>query len=476
MATTTSSLSNPPVIEHPSSGFTPAGTPRSEAAGRHLWGHFTQQSQWERGVVPTIVRGEGVYFWDSAGRKIFDGLSGLFTVQVGHGRAELAEAAARQAGKLGFFPVWGYAHEPAIDLAEQLANAAPGALNHVFYTTGGSEAVETAYKLAKHYWGLVGKPNKTKVISRDGAYHGTTHGALSLTRIASYQQPFEPLVPGVTQVANTNIYRAEAKYWNDPEAFGRAAADTLEQRILEEGADTVAAFFVEPVQNSGGCFVPPPGYFARIREICDRYDVLLVSDEVICSYGRTGGLFAYEDLGYEPDIVTSSKGLASGYVPIGAVLVSDRVYEPYRKPGVYFPHGYTFAGNPVAAAVALENLAIFEREGLVDRVRENGPIFAETLNKLRDIPFVGDIRGAGYFYGIELTRDPETREHFTEQEADRIRAYLNPALYEAGLYCRADDRGDVVLQLAPPLISGPREFDEIEGILRHVLGTIAREL
>lgn len=476
MTTPSSSLAHPPVIQHPSSGTTPAGTPRSVAAGRHLWGHFTQQSRWEDGNVPTIVRGDGVYFWDAAGRKIFDGLASLFTVQVGHGREELAEAAATQAKKLGYFPVWGYAHEPAIDLAERLALAAPGDLNHVFYTTGGSEAVETAYKLAKHYFELTGKPTKKKVISRDGAYHGTTQGALSLTQITSYQKPFQPLVPGATSVANTNIYRADPVFWNDPEAFGLWAADTLEARILEEGPDTVAAFFVEPVQNSGGCFVPPPGYFARIREICDRYDVLLVSDEVICSYGRTGGLFAYEDLGYEPDIVTTSKGLASGYVPIGAVLVSDRVYEPYRAPGVYFPHGYTFAGNPVAAAVALANLDIFEREGLVDRVREKGPVFHSYLDRLRDIPIVGDVRGAGYFYGIELTRDPATREHFTEEEADRIRAFLNPALYEAGLYARADDRGDVVLQLAPPLIAGEAEFAEIEGILRDVLGTIAREL
>ena len=450
-------------------GNTPKGTPRAVAAGRHLWGHFTDQSGWERGEVTTITRAEGHYFWDQDGRRLFDGLSGLFVVQAGHGRAELAEAAARQARELAFFPVWGYAHRPGIDLAERLADHAPGDLNHVFYTTGGSEAVETAWKLAKQYWQLAGKPTKRKVLSRAGSYHGTTHGALSLTRIAPYQEPFTPLVAGAGQVPNTNAYRSEPRFWDDPAGFGRWAADAVELAILAEGPETVAALFVEPVQNSGGCFVPPPGYFERIRGICDRHDVLLVSDEVICAYGRTGGIFASEDFGYLPDIITSSKGLTSGYSPIGAVLVSDRVYEPYRRGGAVFTHGYTFGGHPVSAAVALANLDLFEREGLVDRVRTLGPVFKRTIERLYDLPIVGDVRGAGYFLGLELTRDPSTRERFTDEEADRLRAFLNPSLYNAGLYCRADDRGDVVIQLAPPLTSGPEDFDLIEQILRGVL-------
>jgi len=458
-----------PVVTHPSAGTTPKGTPRNVAASRHLWGHFTNQSIWEQDKAPTVTRADGHYFWDSAGRRVFDGLSGLFVVQVGHGREELAEAAARQARELAFFPVWSSAHKPGIDLAERLADYAPGDLNHVFFTTGGSEAVETAWKLAKQFWQLVGKPHKRKVLSRAGSYHGTTHGALSLTRIKAYQTPFTPLVEGAIQVPNTNAYRSEPRFWNDPLGYGRWAADAVEEAILAEGPDTVAAFFVEPVQNSGGCFVPPPGYFERVREICDTYDVLLVSDEVICAYGRTGGIFASEDLGYVPDIITSSKGLTSGYSPIGAVLVSDRVYEPYRSGDNVFTHGYTFGGHPVSAAVALANLDIFEREGLVERVRTQGPVFKKTLERLYDIPIVGDVRGAGYFLGIELTRDQQTRDRFSDAEADRIRAFLNPALYEAGLYCRADDRGDVVLQLAPPLTSGPPEFELIEAILRDVL-------
>jgi adenosylmethionine-8-amino-7-oxononanoate aminotransferase len=455
---------------------TPAGTDRSVAAARHLWGHFTNQGVWAGGTVPTVVRGEGVYFWDGAGRKLFDGLSGLFVVQVGHGRVELAEAAARQARELAFFPLWSYAHVPAIDLAERLAWLAPGDLNHVFFTTGGGEAVETAWKLAKQYWALRGRPHKRQVISRAGAYHGTTHGALSLTRISPYVEPFAPVVEGASEAPSVNAYRSDQVFWDDPAGFGAWAADGLEKAILDAGPDNVAAFFVEPVQNSGGCFVPPPGYFERVRQICDEYDVLLVSDEVICAYGRTGGYFAYGDLGYRPDIVTTSKGLTSGYSPLGAVLVSDAVYEPFASGETYFKHGFTFGGHPVSCAVAWANLDLFEAEGLVDRVRQLSPSFRAELEALKDIPIVGDVRGAGYFFGIELTRDQATRERFTEAESDRIRAYLNPALYEAGLYCRADDRGDVVVQLAPPLISGPEDFRFIARVLREVFTEVATGL
>ncbi len=266
---------------------TPAGTPRSEAARSHLWGHFTRQSAWEDGV-PTIVRGQGHHIWDDQGRQYIDGLSGLFVVQAGHGRTELAEAARVQAEQLAFFPLWSYAHPQAIDLAERLAAYAPGDLNHVFFTTGGGEAVETAWKLAKNYFKLTGKPNKYKVISRSIAYHGTTHGALSITGLPTLKHPFEPLVPGAHKVPNTNEYRAPDHLRDDPKAFGRWAADRIADAIEMEGPESVAAVFLEPVQNAGGCFPPPPGYFERVREICDEYDVLLVSDEVICAFGRIG--------------------------------------------------------------------------------------------------------------------------------------------------------------------------------------------
>ncbi len=451
-------------------GTTPAGTPRSVAARDHLWGHMTRQSTWERGEVPIIVRGEGHHIWDAHGKRYIDGLSGLFTVQVGHGRTELAERAAAQAAELAFFPLWSYAHPQAIDLAERLAQHAPGDLNRVFFTTGGGEAVETAWKLAKQFWKLQGQPGKHKVISRAVAYHGTPQGALSITGIPGMKAPFEPLVPGAHKVPNTNLYRAPEELRHDPKAFGRWAADRIEEAIEFEGPETVAAVFLEPVQNSGGCFPPPPGYFDRVREICDAHDVLLVSDETICAFGRIGDMFACNDYDYVPDMITTAKGMTSGYSPIGACIVSDRIFEPFKHGTTTFYHGYTFGGHPVSAAVAMANLDIFEREHLNHRVRTNAPLFRQTLELLLDLPIVGDVRGDGYFYGIELVKDKATRQTFDDAESERLlRGFLTPALLEAGLYCRADDRGDPVIQLAPPLTCGPAEFVEMEEILRGVL-------
>ncbi|MBV8930701.1 MAG: aspartate aminotransferase family protein, partial [Mycobacteriaceae bacterium] len=434
----------------------------ADRARDHLWMHFTRHSTYESGGhVPVIVRGEGAYVWDDQGRRYLDGLAGLFTVQVGHGRQELADAAAMQARELAFFPLWSYAHPRAIELAERLVQYTPGDLNRVFFTTGGGEAVETAWKLAKQYWKLVGKPMKTKVISRAVAYHGTPQGALSITGIPAAKEMFEPLVPGGFRVPNTNLYRAPEHLRDDPKAFGLWAADRIAEAIEFEGPDTVAAVFLEPVQNSGGCFPPPPGYFDRVREICDRYDVLLVSDETICAFGRIGGMFACEDLKYQPDMITCAKGMTSGYSPIGAMIATERLFEPFRSGTTYFPHGYTFGGHPVSAAVAMANLDIFEREGLNQHVREQAPAFRATLEKLLDLPIVGDVRGEGFFYGIELVKDKATRETFDDDESERLlRGFLSGALFEAGLYCRADDRGDPVIQLSPPLVVGQPQFDE----------------
>ncbi|GLY16227.1 putative aminotransferase, class III [Kineosporia sp. NBRC 101677] len=444
-----------------------------EKARDNLWLHFTRHSGYfgpEPDPVPVIVRGEGHRIFDSNGRSYIDGLAGLFVVQAGHGREELAEAAARQARELAYFPLWSYATPPAIELAERLAHYAPGDLNRVFFTTGGGEAVESAWKLAKQFWKLSGKPLKTKVISRSIAYHGTTQGALSITGIPGLKQMFEPLVPGAFRVPNTNIYRAADDLRGDPKQFGRWAADRIAEAIEFEGPDTVAAVFLEPVQNAGGCFPPPPGYFERVREICDQYDVLLVSDETICAFGRVGGMFACSEMGYVPDIITCAKGMTSGYSPIGAMIASDRLFEPFKDGANYFPHGYTFGGHPVSSAVALANLDLFENEGLLENVRTNGPVFRATLERLLDLPIVGDVRGEGFFYGIELVKDKNTRTTFDEDESERLlRGFLSKALFEAGLYCRADDRGDPVIQLSPPLTLGPADFDEIEGILRGVL-------
>jgi adenosylmethionine-8-amino-7-oxononanoate aminotransferase len=448
---------------------TPDAGALSTSARDHLWMHFTRLSAYAQAPVPVIVRGEGPYIWDAAGRRYLDGLSGLFVVQAGHGRQELAEAAYKQAGELAFFPLWSYAHPKAVELAERLAALAPGDINRVFFTTGGGEAVESAWKVARQYFKLIGEPLRYKVISRSVAYHGTTMGALSITGIPAARQDFEPLVPGAIKVANTNFYRAP-EHGDDYEAFGRWAADEIARAIEYEGPETVAAVFLEPVQNSGGCFPPPPGYFQRVREICDSYGVLLVSDEVICAFGRLGYLFAADRYGYQPDIITCAKGMTSGYSPIGAMLVSDRVVEPFLHGTTSFLHGFTFAGHPVSSAVALANLDLFEREDLPGHVLRTEGAFRATLEKLTDLPIVGEVRGDGFFYGIELVKDKATRATFSDDESERLlRGFLSRALFEAGLYCRADDRGDPVVQLAPPLVCDQSHFDEMEQILRSVL-------
>jgi adenosylmethionine-8-amino-7-oxononanoate aminotransferase len=447
----------------------PENSELSEQARRHLWMHFTRLATYETHEVPVIVRGEGAYVWDQHGKKYLDGLAGLFTSQLGHGRTELAEAGAKQASTLAYFPLWTYAHPRAVELAERIAAYTPGDLNRVFFTTGGSEAVESAWKLARQYFRMTGQPQRTKVISRDIAYHGTTMGALSITGLPDLKTPFEPLVPGAFHVPNTNFYRAEL-FADDEVAFGRWAADEIERCILREGADTIAAVYLEPVQNAGGCFPPPPGYFERVRQICDRHGVLLVSDEVICAFGRLGHWFGAERYGYQPDIITVAKGLTSGYAPLGAMIASDRLVEPFLAEGASFLHGITFAGHPVSCAVALANLDVFEGEHILEHVRETEEEFRSGLETLYDLPIVGNVRGAGFFYGIELVKDKETRLSFDDEESERLlRGYLSGALFEAGLICRADDRGDPVVQLSPPLICGTPEIEFIVSTLREVL-------
>ena len=440
-----------------------------DAAKRHLWMHFTRMGDYATHEVPIIVRGDGPWVWDSKGKRYLDGLSGLFVVQVGHGRQQLADAGARQAAQLGYFPVWGYAHPSAVELAERLTELTPGDLNRVFFTGGGSEAVESAWKLARQYFKVIGQPERTKAISREISYHGTTMGALSITGYEAIKKPFEPLVPGTSRVPNTDFFRAPV-HGDDLEAFGLWAADKIAERIEEEGPETVAAVFLEPVQNAGGCFVPPPGYFARVREICDQYGVLLVSDEIICAFGRLGYWFGSERYGYQPDMITVAKGLTSGYAPMGALLASDRLIEPFLHGTTSFAHGITFGGHPVSAAVALANLDIFEEEKLLAHVRSHEEAFRSTLRTLEDLPIVGDVRGDGYFFGVELVKDKATKGTFSTEETERLlRGFLSPALFEAGLVCRADDRGDPVVQFAPPLICEQEHFDIIVDVLRDVL-------
>jgi len=454
----------------------PENSHLSERAQRHLWMHFSRMGSYKDHEVPVIVRGEGAWVWDQHGTRYLDGLAGLFTTQIGHGRTELAEAGAKQAETLAYFPLWTYAHPRAIELAERLADLAPGDLNHVFFTTGGSEGVESAWKLARQYFRVKGQPQRTKVISRYIAYHGTSMGALSITGIPDLRTPFEPLVPGAIKVTNTNFYRADI-YVDDEVAFGRWAADEIERAIELEGPDTVAAVFLEPVQNAGGCFPPPPGYFERVREICDRHGVLLVSDEVICAFGRLGHWFGAIRYGYQPDIITVAKGLTSGYAPLGAMIVSDRLMEPFLGPGASFLHGFTFAGHPVSCAVAMANLDVFEGEQILQHVQVTEGAFRAALESLYDLPIVGDVRGAGLFYGIELVKDKATRLSFDDEESERLlRGFLSHALFDAGLICRADDRGDPVVQLSPPLICGQEEIDFMASTLRAVLSEAWRRV
>jgi adenosylmethionine-8-amino-7-oxononanoate aminotransferase len=435
-----------------------------ELAKRHLWMHFTRMSAYDDAEVPVIVRGEGCYVWDEHGKRYLDGLSALFCVNIGHGRADIAQAGADQAKELGFYTNWSYSHPRAIELAARIASLAPGDLNRVFFTSGGSEAVESAYKLARQYHKLTGNPNKTKLIAREIAYHGTSLGALSATGITSLRTPFEPLTPGASHVPNTNTYRMT------PGMTEEYFAEAIAEKIEFEGPDTVAAVILEPVQNAGGCFTPPEGYWQRVREICDEYNVLLISDEVICAWGRLGEWFGGHRYNYTPDLITTAKGLTSAYAPMGAVIASDRVAEPFMTGHNSFTHGFTFAGHPICAAVALANLDAFENEGVLEHVRENEGRFRSMLESLRELPIVGDVRGAGFFQAIELVKDKDTKESFDDEESETLlRGFLSGELYRRGLICRADDRGDPVIQLSPPLIAGPEQFDEIEEILRAVL-------
>jgi adenosylmethionine-8-amino-7-oxononanoate aminotransferase len=426
--------------------------------------HFSRMGPYAQNEIPIIVRGEGSWVWDEHGNKYLDGLSALFCVNAGHGRTELGEAAARQAGELGFYTNWSYAHPRAIELAAKIAELTPGDLNRVFFTSGGSEAVESALKLARQYHKLNGDATRTKLIARETAYHGTTLGALSVTGITALRQTFEPLVPGNCHVPNTNSYRWPAD--RDP----LWAADAIEERILFEGPETVAVVFLEPVQNSGGCFTPQPGYFQRVREICDKYGVLLVSDEVICAWGRIGHFFGCQRYGYQPDMITTAKGLTSAYAPMGALIVSDRVAAPFMEGERSFTHGITFGGHPVAAAVALANIEIFEREDLCGRVLAKEDEFRAMVESLRELPIVGDVRGAGYFLALEMVKDKETKETFTAEESeDLLRGFLSPALYKRGLICRADDRGEPVIQLSPPLVADTEEFEFMRTVVTEVL-------
>jgi adenosylmethionine-8-amino-7-oxononanoate aminotransferase len=436
-----------------------------QAARDHLWLHFTRMAGHE---PPIIVRGEGCYLEDAHGRRYLDALAGLFAVQVGYSYGEeMGQAALEQMRELPFYTNWSYAHPRAIELAQEVALLAPGDLNRVFFVSGGSEAIEAAWKLARQYHQARGE-RRWKAVARRTAYHGTTMGALSINGIPALRAPFEPLVPDTIHVRNTNRYHRPAD--ETEEEFTAFLLEDLDSAIVQAGPETVAIVVMEPVQNAGGSFTPPAGYWQGVRAICDRYGILLCADEVITGFGRTGEWFGSERYDIRPDLITSAKGLSSAYASIGAVIATDRVIEPFMSESAMYAHGMTFGGHPVQCAIALKNIEIMKRERIVENVRENGASFRATLEQLLDLPIVGDVRGTGFFYALELVKDKETRASFDQDECETLlRGFLSPQLFERGLICRADDRGDPVVQISPPLIATQKEFDEIAGTLGDVL-------
>ena len=439
-----------------------------QAARDHLWLHFTRMAAYGDSEVPIIVRGDGCYLEDAKGKRYLDALAGLFAVQIGYSYGdEVGQAAHAQLKELPFYTNWSYAHPRAIELAHEVAQLAPGALNRVFFVSGGSEAVESAWKLARQYH-LARGERRWKAIARRTAYHGTTMGALSINGIAAIKNAFEPLVPETFHVRNTNRYHRPEE--ETEEEFTAFLLDDLEQAIVAAGPSTVAMVIMEPVQNAGGAFTPPAGYFQGVREICDEYGILLCADEVITGFGRLGEWFGSAKYDIRPDLITSAKGLSSAYASIGAVIATDKVFEPFLGAQSMYTHGITFGGHPVMCAIALKNIEIMKRERIVENVRDNGDAFRDTLAQLLDLDIVGDLRGTGFFYALELVKDKETRAGFSDEDSETLlRGFLSPQLFERGLICRADDRGDPVVQISPPLIATQAEFDEMTGILGDVL-------
>lgn len=441
-------------------------TKSAQLSDGNLWLHFTRTADWlgEHPSVPVIDRGEGCYVWDTDGKRYLDGLSALFCVQVGYGRPEMPKAAAEQMSKLAFATNWATAHQPAIDLAGALAERFPGDLEHCFFVNSGSEAVETALKLARQFHVLNGDEQRQKVISRRFAYHGTTLGALGVTGLEGLREPFAAIMPtGNRYAPNTNAYRPQS---DDP-------AGAIEQIILEEGPETVSAVFLEPVQNAGGCLTPPDGYFQQVREICDRHGVLLVSDEVICAFGRLGTWTGAERYGFVPDIITFAKGVTSAYLPLGGLVFRRHIGDAMRaNPTAMFLHGATWGGHPVACAVALANLEVFDSEDLLGNVQRNGEWLGDQLRELMARhEIVGDVRGTGYFWALELVADREHKVSFDEAHSEQLlRGFLSPRLLELGLICRADDRDEPVIQISPPLVADRTILGELVGMLDQVLG------
>ncbi|AQA04583.1 aspartate aminotransferase family protein [Mycobacterium sp. MS1601] len=438
------------------------------------WRHFAEMGAAADTPPKVIVKGEGCYLIDSDGNRYLDGLSNLFCVNLGYSYGEeLGEAALAQYKELGYHSNWGSTHPRAIELAAAVAELAPGDLSHVYFTPSGGESVEAAWKIARQYYRLRGE-NRWKAISRQTAYHGTTLGALSLIGIPEFRSDFEPLVPTAGKIRNTR--RVGRPAGETEEQFTAFLLDELEFRIQAEGPDTVAMILMEPVQNHGGMLVPPAGYSRGVREIADRYGILLVADETITAFGRVGAWFASERYEVQPDIITCAKGLSSAHAVIGAVIVGEKVYEPFTGAGTSLLHGNTFGGHPVMAAVALKNIEIMKRLDIPNTVLANEETLRAKLDTLAQLPVVIDVRGAGHFYAVELTQNTPSGRAMTVEEKKFLYgdALLAHALEERGVMLRISlDAGDPVVCVAPPLVAGDAEFSQLTDALRAVLGHIS---
>jgi adenosylmethionine-8-amino-7-oxononanoate aminotransferase len=442
----------------------------------HLLLHFTPNGAYVSGEKELLVleRSEGVYVYDTEGRQYLDGLSSLFCCQIGYGfRDEIAEVASEQLRRLPFNTNWATAHPPAIELSSRLISLAPEGTDSVFFTSGGSESVEAAWKIVLQYHAANGEPERRKAIARDRAYHGVTMGALALTGVPRFKDPFgEPAIT-TRHVSNTNSFRSELV----GEQLTSSLLAELEETIEREDPRTIAMVIAEPIQNAGGCLEPPPGYWAGLREICDRFGILLVADEVISGFGRLGEWFAVDVYGGRPDLIVVAKGLTSGYAPMGAVLVHERVGEALYRRGATLLHGVTFGGHPLSAAIALRNIEIFEREGVLENVRRLGPYLRQRLEEeVLSLPIVGDIRGCGFFFAAEMVKDDSGARFEDDEVARMVREIIPRLLLESGLIARADDRGDPVLQVAPPLVSDEAVIDELACKMRAVLEATGEEI
>ena len=435
-----------------------AGPP---AGLQNLLLHFTGARSWREGPIPMFTKGEGCYLWDENGKRYLDALAGLFVVQIGHGREDIAQAMAGQAGQLAFIPSWSAANPAAVEAARAVSELAPAGLDVVFFVSSGSEAVESAIKFARQYHAAMGEPGRTGVISRVNAYHGTTMGALSATGLDDIRQPFLPLLPGFSKAPNTLGY-----------TDGAACAQLVEKEILRRGPEQVGLVIAEPVQNGGGAIVPPEGYWPELRRICDRHGILLAADEVITAFGRVGRWFGSELVGAEPDLITFAKGATSGYAPIGGMLIRrplvDRVLD---SPSASFVHGATWGGHPVVMAAAVANLAAMQDEGVVENAARHQDLLRARLHGLRDAhDAVMEVRGTGYFYALALGRSRREGRNYSDEETDRVVKEELPRLaLEAGLHLRVDDRGGAKIMISPPLIAGPEELEEMAERVSQVL-------